>query len=116
MTTFTIPNFDAATQQASSLPVKRTQTHIYFFGYVGPEPEVCFQQWSPSPIIEDSKNFPTSEHYMMYHKALLFGDSATAARILSAETPGEAKALGREAGFVNPSISLAPIPPTIKGS
>ena len=33
---------------------------------------------------------------MMYHKALLMGDEATAAKILESKTPAEAKTLGRE--------------------
>lgn len=40
--------------------------------------------------------FLTAEHYMMYHKALLMHDAATAKKILSAPTPAEAKSLGRE--------------------
>ena len=38
----------------------------------------------------------TAEHHMMYQKAVLFGDSAAAAKLLSASNPGEAKAIGRE--------------------
>jgi hypothetical protein len=43
MAPFSVPNMDEATIRASSLPVMRTATHIYFFGYEGPDPEVCFQ-------------------------------------------------------------------------
>jgi len=50
--------------------------------------------------LEGSPSFATSEHYMMYCKALLFGDEVVAKRILESETPGEAKTLGREAGYV----------------
>jgi len=38
----------------------------------------------------------TAEHHMMYQKAVLFGDSDAAERLLSASNPGEAKAIGRE--------------------
>jgi ribA/ribD-fused uncharacterized protein len=38
----------------------------------------------------------TAEHYMMYHKALLFDDSEVATQILEAVTPIEVKALGRQ--------------------
>jgi len=100
-----VPNMDEATIRAAALPVKRTTTHIYFFGYEGPDPEVCFQQWYPSTFIDKdlagSPSFPTSEHYMMYRKALLFGDEVIAEKILAAETPGEAKTLGRQAGYVS---------------
>lgn len=97
-----VPNMDENTIRAGNLPVKRTATHIYFFGYEGPDPEVCFQQWYPSPFTDQnlagSPGFPTSEHYMMYCKALLFGDAVVAKQILAAKTPGEAKTLGRQAG------------------
>lgn len=104
MASSAVPNMDNATVQASKLPVKQTATHIFFFGYDGPDPEVCFQQWFPSPFTDDtlegSPNFPTSEHYMMFRKALLFGDEIVAKKILAAKTPGEAKSLGRQAGYV----------------
>ncbi|KUJ14361.1 DUF1768-domain-containing protein [Mollisia scopiformis] len=89
---------DDKTIAAAKLPVKRTSTHIYFFGYEGPDPEVCFQQWFPSHFEDGDLSFRTSEHYMMYRKAVLFGDQGVADRILVAQTPGEAKTLGREAG------------------
>lgn len=43
-------------------------------------------------------DFPTAEHFMMYHKARLMGDEATAAKILAPEHahPSHAKRLGRE--------------------
>ena len=96
------PNLPAALQKAAALPPKVTASHVFFFGYEGPEPEVCFQQWYPSPFTDpDSPSntplaFGTSEQYMMYAKALLMSDSVTAQRILAAPGPAQAKALGRE--------------------
>src|ERR1700730_18196912 len=59
-------------KRATSPSSEQQATHIYFFGYEGPDPEVCFQQWFPSPFTDDSldgsPSFPTSEHYMMYRK------------------------------------------------
>lgn len=40
--------------------------------------------------------YHTAEQYMMYHKALMMGDSSVADKIRQADTPAEAKALGRE--------------------
>ncbi len=40
--------------------------------------------------------FKTAEHYMMYKKAHLFYDYATAYKIVKAKTPKEAKELGRQ--------------------
>ena len=60
----------------------------------------CLSQWWPAPFGVDGSVYPTAEHYMMAAKARLFGDGATAARILEAPSPKEAKALGRGvAGF-----------------
>ncbi|GAA0434079.1 hypothetical protein Acor_08410 [Acrocarpospora corrugata] len=56
----------------------------------------CLSQWWPAECTEDGHVFRTAEHYMMSHKAWLFGDEATAREILAAATPGEAKALGRK--------------------
>ena len=39
--------------------------------------------------------FVTAEHYMMYHKARLMGDTEAAEQIRTAPHPSEAKALGR---------------------
>ncbi|GIH26525.1 hypothetical protein Aph01nite_48350 [Acrocarpospora phusangensis] len=56
----------------------------------------CLSQWWPARFTECGHLFRTAEHYMMSHKAWLFGDEATAAQVLDAATPGEAKALGRQ--------------------
>jgi ribA/ribD-fused uncharacterized protein len=53
-------------------------------------------QWWPSPFTVDGQAFATAEHWMMWRKAVLFHDTATAKEILAAGHPHEAKALGRE--------------------
>lgn len=55
----------------------------------------CLSQWWPSPFTVDGVDYATAEHWMMAGKARLFGDDESAARILAAATPGEAKKLGR---------------------
>ena len=60
----------------------------------------CLSQWWPCSFVVDGQAFSSAEHYMMWRKALLFGDADVAARVLAASSPGEAKALGREvSGF-----------------
>jgi ribA/ribD-fused uncharacterized protein len=55
-----------------------------------------FSQWYPSDFTsKEGKNFNCAEQYMMYSKAMLFGDTETAEKILDAKTPDEQKALGR---------------------
>lgn len=55
----------------------------------------CLSQWWPCSFVVDGQRFASAEHYMMWRKALLFGDVSVAARVLAAASPGEAKALGR---------------------
>lgn len=99
------PNLPTELEYAQSLPPLVTEKYVLFFRYEGRQPEVCLQQWYPSPFHDpDSEDeqtgkpleFHTSEQYMMYFKALLMGDDTVAAKILATKEPGEAKALGRE--------------------
>ena len=55
----------------------------------------CLSQWWPCIFTVDRAIFTTAEHFMMYQKAMLFGDQETALRILDADHPFEAKTLGR---------------------
>ena len=60
----------------------------------------CLSQWYPARFTVDGVTFATAEHYMMWRKAVLFGDGAMAERILAAGHPHQAKQLGgRVAGF-----------------
>ncbi len=52
-------------------------------------------QWHRAPFAVGSVTFTHAEQYMMYAKALLFGDRDAAARILAAETPREQQEIGR---------------------
>ena len=78
--------------------------YLFFWGHtpkkagtVGAE---CLSQWYPAPFEVGDVRFATAEHYMMWGKAQLFGDERTAARIVAAGHPKEAKDLGRTiAGF-----------------
>lgn len=70
-----------------------TNTHYYFWNTV-------YSQWYMSRdkdylFEENVVGFITAEHYMMYHKALLFGDLETADKILKTVNPRDVKRLGR---------------------
>lgn len=54
-----------------------------------------WSQWHPRGFDAHGASFRTAEHYMMWRKAQLFGDTAAAGDILAAELPAEAKRLGR---------------------
>lgn len=77
---------------------------LFFWGHRpnrdGTPGKGCLSQWWPSPFTIDGREFATAEHWMMWSKARLFGDEATAARILTVAHPHAAKKLGgRAAGF-----------------
>ena len=59
------------------------------------EPNRQLSQWYPSKIVEDGITFCSAEQYMMYHKAMLFGDTVTANKILMNDSPQIIKNLGR---------------------
>lgn len=68
----------------------------FTFFYGSGEP---FSNWHKAPFVEHREGqtlrFATAEHYMMYRKALCFGDTAAAAAILGTPDPRVAKRLGR---------------------
>ncbi|MFF2391704.1 NADAR family protein [Nocardia sp. NPDC058114] len=53
-------------------------------------------QWWPATFVVDGVEFASAEHYMMWRKAMLFEDAATAAKILEVGHPSQAKKLGRQ--------------------
>ncbi|WP_091202221.1 NADAR family protein [Micromonospora narathiwatensis] len=56
----------------------------------------CLSQWWPAPFTVDGRTYATAEHWMMWHKASLFGDAEIAERLLTTGHPHRAKALGRQ--------------------
>ena len=62
-----------------------------------PEEENGFlSNWYPSPFQKNGLLFVNMEQYMMYEKAVCFGDTQIAEQILKSETPAEIKELGRK--------------------
>lgn len=55
----------------------------------------CFSQWWPARFEVDGVEYPTAEHWMMAGKARLFGDGDRLQAILGADSPKQAKAMGR---------------------
>lgn len=92
MTTYGIESLRAAIAEGAQ------PKYLFFWGHtahgrgLGKE---CLSQWYPSPFVVNGRVFPTAEHYMMFRKAVLFGDDACAERIVRASSPSAAKALGR---------------------
>ena len=55
-----------------------------------------FSNWYPSIFVVDGVKYNCGEQYMMYQKALLFGDLDVAEDILFEKDPKKQKALGRK--------------------
>ncbi len=57
--------------------------------------------WYPSRFIDENNiTYTSMEQYMMYQKAVLFGDLKIAEKIIDIDNPAEIKALGRQvSGF-----------------
>lgn len=76
-----------------------TPKYLTFWGHQ-PRPDGaigagCLSQWWPATFVVDGIEFATAEHYIMWRKAMLFDDERTAAQIVTATHPGQAKKLGR---------------------
>lgn len=60
----------------------------------------CFSQWFELPFTVDGIIYKTAEHWMMAHKALLFGDTRIYNEIINTHKSGAVKELGRQvSGF-----------------
>lgn len=55
-----------------------------------------FSQWHPVGFELDGTYFRTAEHYMMWAKAMLFGDEESAQEVLETKHPRDVKAIGRK--------------------
>ena len=75
---------------------KSDSTSIVFHGQLSP-----YSNFHSAPFIIDGQKYPTSEHYIQYSKAMLFGDSIIANAILKADTPYEVKKLSYQINGVN---------------
>jgi ribA/ribD-fused uncharacterized protein len=74
--------------------------YLFFWGHKplpgGQIGSPCFSQWWPAAFSVNGVHYPTAEHFMMEEKAHLFGDDEVRTLILKAESPKEAKQLGRQ--------------------
>ncbi|WP_269233759.1 NADAR family protein [Flavobacterium flavigenum] len=73
---------------------------LFFWGHQpnkdGKITKTCFSQWWLSSFKVDKVTYKTAEHWMMAKKAELFQDQEILEKILEADSPAEAKKLGRE--------------------
>jgi hypothetical protein len=67
----------------------------FVFFWKPEEENACFGNWFPLAFSVDGIHFHTSEHYVMYHKALLMGDEEIARAVLEDPDPHSAKKWGQ---------------------
>lgn len=78
--------------------MRETSKYIFFWGGV-------FSQWYRSPFISSTGvRFNSCEQYMMYAKAMLFGDREIAEMILKTNDPKKVKELGRKVKNFNQEL------------
>lgn len=66
-----------------------------------------FSNWYPSIFVHDGIRFTRGEQYMMYQKAMLFGDTHIAELILKTDDPAKHKELGRMVSNYDDSVWAA---------
>ena len=83
---------------------------VFFWGHQpskdGKILKTCFSQWWLSSFKVEKVTYKTAEHWMMAKKAELFEDQEILEKILNADSPAEAKKLGREVRNYNDKIWL----------
>jgi ribA/ribD-fused uncharacterized protein len=84
---------------------------LFFWGHQpnkdGSISKTCFSQWWLSSFEVDKVIYKTAEHWMMAKKAKLFNDDEVLAKIIKANSPAEAKKLGREVKNYDDKLWLA---------
>ncbi len=76
-----------------------SEAHEFFFTSAHP-----LSQWFASEFMADGIKFNTAENFMMYRKALLFGDVNIASKLIDCHNPKDAKAYGRQIRGFNEDI------------
>ncbi|WP_410872306.1 NADAR family protein [Nocardia sp. A7] len=92
--------FASVDQLCQAISQGATPKYLAFWGH-SPRRDAtigssCLSQWWPAAFRVDGVEFASAEHYMMWRKALLFGDAVTAAKVLEVGHPSQAKKLGRQ--------------------
>ena len=75
---------------------KSNDTHLVFAGELSP-----YSNFHPSPFIINGQTYHSSEQWVQYQKALMFGDSYTANQILQTDTALECKRLSHNINGVD---------------
>lgn len=87
-------------RQKSNKEMKQTNDFVLFWGGI-------YSQWFLAEMEIDGVKYNCCEQYMMHQKALLFGDTDTADKILAEPNQAEQKKLGREVKGFNDKVWIA---------
>ncbi len=70
---------------------------LFFYGHIQQDQlgTECLSQWYPATFVLDGISYYNSEQYMMSEKARLFNDDNMLDKILSTQSPCQAKKYGR---------------------
>ena len=83
------------------LLISGRQVDAVFF-HLPQEPYGFLSNWYISPFDLDNIHYSSMEQYIMYQKCILFGDHATAKKVLLTDDPYEQQKLGKLcAGYIN---------------
>lgn len=69
--------------------MKITNKYVFFWNGI-------YSQWYQAPIEIDGIKYSCCEQYMMHQKALFFGDTEIAEKVMLASHPNDQKQLGRQ--------------------
>ncbi|WP_297969966.1 NADAR family protein [uncultured Faecalibaculum sp.] len=73
--------------------------------FLNPDEENAYlSNWYPSVFTLDGITFTSLEQYMMYQKAVTFGDDTAAAQIMATDDVARIKALGRSVSNYDDSL------------
>ncbi len=74
-----------------------TSTHVFFYGHTPNKLGIhIFSQFYPCSFSTDDRSYCCAEQWMMSQKALVFKDTTTFDKIMSAKNPTKIKSLGRQ--------------------
>lgn len=90
----TLNAFDATNTHPACTDCANYANYVYFWR-TSEVPFGCFSNWYPSPFELNGVLYHTTEHYLMYQKALLMGDVKIGEAILNTNNAKKVKALGR---------------------
>ena len=74
-----------------------TQKYVFFWNGI-------YSQWYQAPMTIDGVLYNCCEQYMMHQKALIFGDTETAEKVMLTSNPSDQKQLGRQVKNFNVDV------------